>query len=395
MLAKNIADRLKGSSWIRDMFEKGERLRQKYGIDNVYDFSLGNPDIEPPESVKIALRSLADSKLPGMHKYMSNAGLASVREKIAAHIKANTGIDLKAEHIVMACGAAGGLNVVLKTILDPGDEVIIFAPYFPEYKTYIDNHSGVPVISTCNTATFMPDLDELEKKLSPRTKAIILNTPNNPTGVVYNESILKSIADLLNSKERQYGTRILVISDEPYASIVFDNIEAPNIMKIFENSVTVTSCSKSLALPGERIGWIAVNPAMGEATLLVSGLVYSTRALGFVNAPALFQRVVAGSLEETVDPDVYKERRDILYDQLIKAGYECVKPQGAFYLFPRSPMEDDIQFVNQAAEYNILVVPGTAFGCPGHFRIAYCVSLETIEKSLDAFKALIEDCRRS
>ncbi len=394
MLAKNIANKMNGSSWIRDMFEQGEKLKQIYGTDNVYDFSLGNPDLEPPEGVKKALRSLVDSKLSGMHKYMSNAGLMSVREKIAVHINATTGLDLRAEHIVMSCGAAGGLNVVLKAILDPCDEVVIFAPYFPEYMHYIENHGGVPVISPCDPTTFLPDPGYLEKRLSPRTKAIILNTPNNPTGVVYDERTLIDIADLLKVKERQYGSRILVISDEPYASIVFDNTEVPSIMKIFENSVTVTSCSKSIALPGERIGWISVNPSMEGASLLVGGLIFSTRSLGFVNAPALFQRVVAEALEENVDPNIYKERRDILYNQLTRLGYECVKPQGAFYLFPKSPLEDDIAFVRRAADYNILVVPGTAFGCPGHFRIAYCVSLTTIDNSLPAFKALIEDCRR-
>jgi aspartate aminotransferase len=393
MLAEYIAKKMSGSSWIRAMFEEGEKLRKQYGADKVYDFSLGNPDLEPPEGTIQVLRNLVNSNEPNMHKYMSNAGYPDVRAKLAAHIRQESGVPLSEKHIIMTCGAAGGLNVVLKAILNPGEEVIVFSPFFVEYLSYIENHGGKAVVSHCSTETFEPDLSDLESKINKSTKAIILNSPNNPTGVIYSSSVLEKMAELLKRKEAEYKTNILVISDEPYTKLVYDGNVVPSILQIFQNSVVVNSYSKSLALPGERIGYIAVNSSIEDVDSLINGFVYCNRILGFVNAPALFQKVVAESLEENTDTDIYKERRDLIYNHLISLGYSCVKPQGAFYLFPKALIEDDIAFVTHAVKYNILLVPGTGFGCPGYFRLAYCVSLKTIENSLPAFEALTKDFR--
>lgn len=388
MISSKIQENLKSSSWIRKMFEEGERLRRIYGPDKVYDFTLGNPDPEPPEAVKKALRDLVLSDQPGMHRYMSNAGFEETRSKIARLHRAETGLPIESKHVVMTCGAAGGLNVVLKTILDPGDEVLVFAPFFVEYLFYIDNHGGKAVIVHTNHKTFEPDPEALRKHITPRTKAILLNSPNNPTGVVYREETLKQMAKMLEDKEKEMGTTIYVLSDEPYSKLVYDNIKVPHMHTIFKNSVIVNSFSKSLALPGERIGYIAVNPQISDADLLVDGLVFSNRTLGFVNAPALFQKVITEALDASVDVELYRERRDILYNHITKLGFSCIKPQGAFYLFPKSPLEDDVEFVAKALKYNILLVPGQGFGCPGYFRMSYCVSLETILNSLPAFEAL-------
>ena len=393
MLAEYISEKMSGSSWIRAMFEEGEKLRKIYGADKVYDFSLGNPDLEPPEGVKKALIRLAESEEPNLHKYMSNAGFPDVRAKVAAHIRRETGIPLSGKHIIMTCGAAGGLNVVLKTILNPGEEVIVFSPFFVEYLAYIENHGGKPVLSPCNTETFEPDLSDLEKRITSSTKAIILNSPNNPTGVIYSSAILKKMAELIKKKETEYRTNILVISDEPYTKLVYDGCTVPSVLQIFSNSAVINSYSKSLALPGERIGYIAVNPSIEEADHLINGFIYSNRILGFVNAPAMFQKVIADSLEENVDTDIYRERRDLIYHHLRKLGYTCVKPKGAFYLFPKALIEDDIAFVRHAAKYNVLLVPGTGFGCPGYFRLSYSVSRKIIENSLPAFDALTRDFR--
>ena len=393
MLSKNISEKLVSSSWIRAMFEQGEKLRKIYGADKVFDFSLGNPDLEPPQGTKNALKKLVLDDDPGLHKYMNNAGFADVREKIAANIQRDTCITMTGKNIIMTCGAAGGLNVVLKTILNPGEEVIVFSPFFVEYVSYIDNHGGKTVISPCDITTFEPDLSDLEKRINASTKAIILNSPNNPTGVIYSEEKLNEIAQLLEAKEEEYKTNILVISDEPYTKLVYDGAKVPSVLKLFKNSVIVNSYSKSLALPGERIGYIAVNNSIDDADSLISGLIYSNRILGFVNAPGLFQKVIAESLDEIVDINVYKERRDILYNHLYKLGFTCVKPQGAFYLFPKALIDDDIEFVKHALKYNVLLVPGTGFGCPGYFRLSYSVNLATIVNSLPWFEAIAKDFR--
>lgn len=391
MLSQNIHDKIAKSSWIRAMFEEGEKLRKIHGADKVYDFSLGNPDYEPPAEVKTALQKFASGGELGLHRYMSNAGYPSVREKIAKKITEESNVSLNQNHVIMTSGAAGGLNVVLKTILNPGDEVIVLAPFFVEYLFYIENHGGKPVIVQTDPNTFEPSLEALKRSITPKCKAIIINSPNNPTGVIYSEEILKQLAVLLEDKEKEFLSEILLISDEPYSKIVYDNVQVPQILRIFKNSVVVNSYSKSLAIPGERIGYIAVNPAIKDVELFINGLIFSHRTLGFVNAPALFQKVIGDALDAAVDTQEYKRRRDYFYHQLLELGYSCVQPQGAFYLFPRSFIPDDIEFTKRALKYNLLLVPGTGFGCPGHFRIAYCVDFQTIKNSIPAFKELANE----
>lgn len=391
MISQKIAESLKNGSWIRAMFEEGEKLRKQFGADKVFDFSLGNPDPEPPEAVRQTLKKFILDETPDLHKYMSNAGFTDVREKIANQLTKETGVQLSFENIIMTCGAAGGLNVVLKTILNPGEEVIVFSPFFVEYLTYIGNQGGKGVIVQTDRATFEPDPEAFKDSITANTKAIIINSPNNPTGVVYSEETLKKLAEVLEAKEKEFGSTIYVISDEPYNKLVYDGIRVPSILKIFRNSLIVNSYSKSLALPGERIGYIAANSSISDLESLMNGMIYCNRALGYVNAPSLFQKVVAESLDAAVDAEIYRERRDILYNHLIKLGFECVKPGGAFYLFPKALMDDDVEFVKRAVKYNLLFVPGKGFGCPGYFRIAYCVSKKTIEASLPAFEALANE----
>jgi len=393
MLSQNISNKINKSSWIRAMFEEGEKLRKIHGAENVYDFSLGNPDYEPPVEVQNALKKYTSDQFPGLHRYMNNAGHLDVREKIAKKNSEESGLPVTQSHIIMTCGAAGGLNVILKSILNPEDEVIVFSPYFVEYLFYIENCAGKPVVVSTDTKTFEPSLDLLAKSITPRSKAIIINSPNNPTGVVYSEKILKEIATLLEAKEREFGIKILVISDEPYSKVIYDQVEVPSILKLFKHSAIVNSYSKSLAIPGERVGYIAVNPSIPNVDLLISGMIFCNRTLGFVNAPSLFQKVIADSLDVVVNTDEYKKRRDFLYNHLIELGYSCVKPQGAFYLFPQSLIPDDIEFAKLALKYNLLVVPGSGFGCPGHFRLAYCVDFNSIKNSIPAFKALAEEIK--
>lgn len=393
MLSKNISAKLSKSSWIRAMFEEGEKLRSIHGADKVYDFSLGNPDYEPPCEVKAALKRYATSEEPGLHRYMSNAGYLDVRGKIANKINADCQSDLTPGHIVMTTGAAGGLNVVLKAILNPDDEVIVLAPFFVEYLFYIENHGGKPVVVQTDPRSFEPSIAALEKAITAKCKAIILNSPNNPTGVVYSEQILKQLSLLLEKKEKEYQSEILLISDEPYTKIVYENTVVPPVLTLFKHSVQVNSYSKSLAIPGERVGYIAVSPAIEDSSLFINGLIFANRTLGFVNAPALFQRIAADSLDAAVNTEEYQRRRDYLYNALTEIGFTCVKPQGTFYLFPQSLIPDDIEFTKRALTYNLLLVPGTGFGCPGHFRLAYCVSFDTIKNSIPAFKALASEFR--
>jgi aspartate aminotransferase len=388
MFSEKVISSMKGSSFIRAMFEEGAKLKNQYGADRVFDFSIGNPEIEPPREVTKALKKLVDDETPGMHMYMSNAGYPDVREKIAKSLSTETGLDITGGHIIMTCGAAAALNIVLKSLLNPGEEVVVFSPYFVEYLFYVENNSGKPVIVPVDKTTFMPDANELEKHITPRTKAVIINSPNNPTGVIYSENTLEEISRVLIKKEKEYGTSIFIVSDDPYTKIVYDNAHVPSILQVHKNSISVTSYSKSLALPGERIGYIAVNPDMKNNSLLVDALVLCNRILGFVNAPALFQRTVGECINASVDMKEYRIRRDMIYNHLDSLGYSCVKPSGAFYLFPKSLIEDDVAFCKAALKYNILIVPGSGFGWPGHFRLAFCVNLKTIENSLPAFEAL-------
>lgn len=390
-IATKIAGHISRSSWIRKMFEEGERLRREHGAANVYDFTLGNPDIEPPEQFSAALRMLANDPQPGMHRYMNNAGYEETRGAVAAKLSRASGLPVGAGHVIMTCGAGGALNVALKTILNPAEEVIILAPYFVEYKFYIDNHGGVPVEVRTNRQNFRLDMAAIEAAITSKTRAIIINSPNNPTGVIYDAEELAALGDLLKRAQQRTSHQIYLISDEPYASISYDGHHVPNIFPLVENSLIVTSHSKDLALPGERIGYLAANPIMAAVDQFIEGAVFCNRTLGFVNAPALMQRLVAGLQDVSVDVGAYMEKRNILYDKLTGLGFRMVKPDGAFYLFPESPLKDDVEFVKLAQTHNLLLVPGSGFGAPGYFRIAYCVDRGMIERSLPAWERLAKD----
>ncbi len=391
MFSSKVTDNLKRASFIRAMFEEGLRLKKIHGPDKVYDFTLGNPDPEPPEAVLDTARQLLGRNQQGLHMYMSNAGFQDVREKVAAHIRNETGVPVVDKHVIMSCGAAGGLNVILKSLLNPGDEVIVFSPFFFEYAFYIDNHGGKCVTCPVDTSTFEPDPSILSGKINEKTKAVIINSPNNPTGAVYTERCLTEINKVLQDKESLYGSDIYVISDEPYRKIVYDGVKVPHVLKFFKNSIIVNSFSKSLSLPGERIGYIAVSPAIRDSETLTACMVFCNRTLGYVNAPSLFQKIIAENLEVSVDIKLYSERRDMLYKIITDCGFKCMKPKGAFYLFPESPVPDDISFKDAALKHNILIVPGTGFSCPGYFRMAYCVSRKMIMDSKPAFEALARE----
>lgn len=389
-ISKKVEKFLAGASFIRKMFEEGEKLRAIYGADNVFDFTIGNPNVEPPEKFREELKKLAFNPIPGMHRYMSNAGYLETRSAVAEILKEETGLPFGPELVVMTTGAGGAINVVLKTLLDPEDEVIVLKPYFVEYKFYVDNHGG-KTVEVSTTPEFRPDLEALAHAITPRTKAIIINSPNNPTGVVYSAEELEGLGRLIKQKESEFNSDIYVISDEPYAKIVYDGIKVPSVFLYVNNSLVVTSHSKDLALPGERIGYIAASPRISGLELMMEGLVFANRTLGFVNAPALMQRLVASLQRESVDVEEYREKRDILYSHLTSLGFKMNKPDGAFYLFPKSPLPDDVEFVRMAQKHNILLVPGAGFGMPGYFRIAYCIDKQIIINSLPSFTRLAEE----
>lgn len=389
MFSKTVVENMAGGSWIRAMFELGNQLKAKYGADKVYDFTLGNPDPEPPEAVLAQMEQLV--RTPNIHKYMSNAGFEDVRGKIAAYMERESGVAFTAKEIIMVTGAAAGLSITLKALMNPGEEVIVLAPYFMEYNSYVGNQNGKVVPVKTLPDTFQPDIPAIAKAITANTKAIILNSPNNPSGAIYTEESLQALARVLDEAEKEFGHPVYVISDEPYVKIVYDGVKVPSVAKIFKNAITVNSFSKSLALPGERIGYIAVNPTIEDADTLVAAMVYCNRTLGFVNAPGLFQKVIADHLDEAAGLEAYKERRDLLYDILVDAGFSCMKPQGAFYLFAKCPMEDDSAFSQMAIKHNIILVGGSGFGYPGYFRLAYCVSYDTIRNSAQAFKDLYKE----
>ena len=391
MIAKKIKEKVSRPSAIRAMFEKGNQLKKTYGDDNVFDFSLGNPNLPPPEKVNSAITHLIEENRPGLHGYMPNAGYEYVRERIADKLNAGSDVKHHKDGIVITCGAAGGMNIVFCSILDPQDEVIVIAPYFVEYNAYVENFYGRIVVVNADRDTFLFDVDKIEQAITDKTKAIILNSPNNPSGVVYSRDLLAGLSNVLDKAESKTGKAIYVISDEPYRELVYDDEQVPIISDIFKNSITVNSFSKSLSLAGERIGYVAVSPETDDYNDLINALILSNRILGFVNAPALFQHVIAECLYEKVDIVSYKKKRDTLYGYITKLGFKCFLPKGAFYLFPRSPI-DDVSFCNDyALKYNILAAPGSGFGFPGYFRLAYCVSDRTIELSLPAFEKLAKE----
>ncbi|MDD5190071.1 MAG: pyridoxal phosphate-dependent aminotransferase [Dehalococcoidales bacterium] len=384
-MSAKIRQNMAAGSWIRRMFDEGNLLRQKYGADKVFDLTLGNPVVEPPPEFRAELQKIVNNPVPGMHRYMENAGYADTRAAVALQLYQETGVKLTAGDIVMTCGAAGALNVVLKTILNAGDEVIVFAPYFVEYLNYIDNHGGIPRI-VFTDAQFLPKLAELEAAINQKTRAIIIDSPNNPTGVVYSEKLLKQIGNLIQKKEALYGSSIYLLSDEPYRKLIYDGLTYPSPLLFHDKAVVITSHSKDLALPGERIGYIALHPACPEKQELINGFIYCNRTLGFVNAPALMQRVIAHLQNVTVNIADYQQKRDFLYENLTAMGYKLVRPQGAFYMFPASPIPDDVAFVKALQEYLVLAVPGQGFGSPGHFRISYCCDQRTLEGALEGLQ---------
>lgn len=389
-----IAEKMKGmvanSSAIRAMFEEGNRLAEIYGAENVYDFSLGNPNVPSPQAVKQAMIELLDESDPVvLHGYTnSNSGYADVRQTVAESVNERFGTAFTGENIVMTVGAAGGLNVIFKTLLNPGDEVIAFAPYFGEYRSYTNNYDGVLVEISPNTENFQPKLEEFEEKITPKTKIVIVNTPNNPTGVVYSEETIRKMTEIMEAKQKEYGTDIYLVSDEPYRELAYDGVEVPYLTKYYNNTIIGYSYSKSLSLPGERIGYLVIPDEVADSDDVKSAANVATRILGFVNAPTLQQKVVAKCINEKTDLTFYNRNRETLYNGLIDCGFECIKPQGAFYLFVKSPVENEKAFCEEAKKLHILMVPGSSFACPGYVRLAYCVSYETIVNSLPKFQEL-------
>lgn len=389
MISEKMKPYVKNNSAIRMMFEEGNRLRAKYGADKVFDFSLGNPSVPAPDSVREAIIELVNTTDPTvLHGYMSNAGFEDVRQTIAESLNRCFDTKFSAKNLIMTVGAASGLNVILKTILNPGEEVIVFAPYFLEYGAYVRNYDGVLVEISPDTTTFQPNLAEFEQKITPKTRAVIVNTPHNPTGVVYSEETIKKLSAILEAKQKEFGTVIYLISDEPYRELAYDGVEVPYLTKYYNNTVVGYSYSKSLSLPGERIGYLVIPDEADGSEELISAATIANRTLGCVNAPSLIQKVVAKCVDAKTDLVAYDKNRQALYNGLKECGFECIKPQGAFYLFVKSPVEDEKAFCEAGKKYNILMVPGSSFACPGYVRLAYCVSYETIVNSLPEFKKL-------
>ena len=389
MISEKMKPYVKNNSAIRMMFEEGNRLRAKYGADKVFDFSLGNPSVPAPDSVREAIIELVNTTDPTvLHGYMSNAGFEDVRQTIAESLNRRFDTKFSAKNLIMTVGAASGLNVILKTILNPGEEVIFFAPYFLEYGAYVRNYDGVLVEISPDTTTFQPNLAEFEQKITPKTRAVIVNTPHNPTGVVYSEETIKKLSAILEAKQKEFGTVIYLISDEPYRELAYDGVEVPYLTKYYNNTVVGYSYSKSLSLPGERIGYLVIPDEADGSEELISAATIANRTLGCVNAPSLIQKVVAKCVDAKTDLVAYDKNRQALYNGLKECGFECIKPQGAFYLFVKSPVEDEKAFCEAGKKYNILMVPGSSFACPGYVRLAYCVSYETIVNSLPEFKKL-------
>lgn len=397
VISKKIQKALAGNSAIRAMFVEGKQMAEKYGAENVYDFSLGNPATAAPAALNQAIRDLlneADENGAAgsleLHGYMENAGYQEVRQTIADNLNQRFGTDFDFHNITMTVGAAGGLNIIFKTILDPGDEVIVFAPFFGEYNQYAANFDANIVAVQPDLETFQPDLTDFEAKISNRTKALIVNTPNNPTGVIYKPETMQKIADILEKKQQEYHTDIYLISDEPYRELVYDGNKEDFLTKYYKNTIVGYSFSKSLSLPGERIGYVAVPNEAADAEELIRGIEISNRTLGFVNAPSLIQKAAARCLNEKTDVSFYDENRKMLYEGLTELGFTCIKPEGAFYLWVKSPVKNEEEFVNEGKKHQILMVKGSAFGCPGYVRLAYCVSHETVKNALPGFAKIAE-----
>jgi len=393
MVSEKMKPFMANNSAIRAMFEEGKKMAAIYGKENVYDFSLGNPNVPVPE-VNEAIRYILDhEEFNTLHGYMSNAGYEDVRQTIAESLNKRFGTNFSWKNLLMTVGAASGLNVILKSILNPGDEVIVFAPYFVEYNSYVRNYDGKVVVVSPDTETFMPRLSEFEEKITPRTKGVIINNPNNPTGVVYDEETIRALCGIMEKKEKEFGTSIVLISDEPYRELAYGGIEVPFVTKYYHNAVVGYSYSKSLSVPGERIGYLVIPDEVDDSEDLIAAASIATRVLGCVNAPSLFQKVVQYCIEHdvTVNVEAYERNRNLLYNALMEYGFTCAKPDGAFYMFVKSPVEDEKEFCEVAKKHHVLMVPGSSFACPGYVRISYCVSYEQIERSLPAFKEVAKE----
>ena len=392
MISEKMIAMVNNSSAIRAMFEEGKIMAAKYGVENVYDFSLGNPSVPAPKEVKTAIEEILREEDPLMvHGYMENSGYEDVRAAIADSLNQRFGTKFHQDNIIMTVGAAGGLNVVMKTLLNPGEEVLTFAPYFGEYRSYVSNYEGILKAVPANTVDFQPNLEAFEEMLSEKTKAVIVNSPNNPTGVVYSEDTILKMAEILRKKEKEYRTSIYLVSDEPYRELAYDGVEVPYLTKYYHNTIVGYSYSKSLSLPGERIGYLVIPDEADDSATVIGAANVANRILGYVNAPSLFQRVVAKCLDAKADIAYYNRNRETLYQGLVNAGFSCVKPQGAFYLWVKSPIEDDKAFCEAAKKYHLLIVPGSSFGGAGYVRLAYCVAYETIQNALPEFEKLAEE----
>jgi aspartate aminotransferase len=393
-ISKKIEGFMTRASWIRRMFEEGQRLRQQHGPDSVCDFTLGNPLLEPPAAVQEALSRAVNHPEPGMHRYMPNAGYPECRRRVAEYIAVECGLPVRSEDVLMTTGAGAGLNVALRALCDPGDEVAVIAPFFPEYAFYLDNH-GLAMKTVPAAPDFDLDLEALRAALGPRTRAVIINSPNNPTGRMYSAERLRQLGELLSDAEKRHGAPITILSDEPYRKLVFDGLRTPDIFAAHDNVVLINSHSKDLGLAGERIGWAVVSPRHRDREALREAMVFTNRTLGFVNAPALFQRVVSQSLDASVDIAAYQALRDRMCAVLERAGLEFVKPQGAFYVFPRTPIPDDLAFVQMLVRQRVLAVPGSGFGRAGHMRVCFSVPAGEIDRSEEGFRRAVEEAARA
>lgn len=391
-IAKKIEGFILKSSWIRKMFEEGGRLKAIHGAENVFDFSLGNPNLPPPAEFNRHLKVLVESEIPGAHAYMPNTGYVHVRKAVADYLAREQGIALTENEIIMTCGAAGGLNIILKALLDPGDEVLTPVPYFVEYGFYVDNHGG-KLMTVPTKSDFTLDVDAIAAAITEKTKVVLINSPNNPTGQVYSEENVRRLGDCLAEKSRLHGHTIYLVSDEPYRKIVYDGVTVPSVFKCYPNTLIATSYSKDLSVPGERIGFVAVHPEADSKPLLYDAMALANRILGFVNAPALMQRVVAELQGKHVDIAEYARKRKLLCDGLSGCGYRFTPPAGAFYLFPESPIADEVAFVRALQEERILGVPGSGFGAPGYFRLTFCVDDRTIINAIPGFERAIRKFR--
>lgn len=393
-ISQKIKEMMERSSWIRRMFEEGERLKERFGDENVFDFTLGNPVWDPPDLVKDELVKIAGEKKPGAHRYMPNAGFLETRNMVAQHLSKRSGLDFTAGNVIMTAGAGGALNVIIKAIVDPGDEIIITAPYFAEYLFYADNHqAALKVAQTDKNFQLIPE--KIEEAIGPKTRILLLNSPNNPTGAVYPENTLKTIGDILSKASEKFGRAIYLVMDEPYRKLTFDNVCVPEIFNCYHSAIVATSHSKDLRIPGERIGYIAIHPEIIGAEKIADAMTLANRILGFVNAPALMQRLIAGLQDFVPDMSLYSQNREMLIDGLTEIGFDLIKPQGGFYIFPKSPVEDDFKFVNILKKRNILVVPGAGFGRRGHFRISFCVEPSLCRAAIPGFEEAFNESVRT